>query len=76
MKKKEWFREFGWIYIPNSWQGYFLTAIIVIFNISAFIVIDRNSHSVNDTFFGIFPYLVPSFGMLLWIAAESSKKRK
>jgi hypothetical protein len=76
MKKKHWFREQGWIYVPNNKNGYILTLSILIFNILAFIIINHSSRSINETLYDMFPYFVPSFGMLLWIASESSKNRK
>lgn len=76
MKKKRWFKEFGWIYLPIKWQGFLITGFIVLFSINIFIVVDANSHSVSDTLFGIFPYVVPALIVLYLIAAKKSKARK
>jgi hypothetical protein len=67
-----WFKPWGWIYRPVSWQGVILMLLTVIFCAQVFVAIDRNSHSVSDTFYGIFPYFVGSLGILNWIASKSS----
>ena len=58
MKRISWFKSWGWIYIPTSWQG--------------FIALDRNSHSVSDTLYGIFPFVVPCLILLYWVASKTS----
>ena len=67
-----WFKHWGWIYRPVSWQGGLLVFVTVVFCAQVFIVVDRHSHSVSDTFYGIFPYFVPAFGILGWIASHTS----
>jgi hypothetical protein len=71
--KKNWFREWGWLYYPISWQGLILVLLVLAFWVQVFLAIDRHSHSVSDTMYGIFPYYVPSFLLLLWIASKTSK---
>ena len=68
-----WFKPWGWIYRPISWQGVVLTVLILAFCVQVFFAIDRNSHSVTDTLYGVFPYIVCSLGILNWIAARSSR---
>ena len=70
--RRVWFAPYGWLYRPVSWQGGLLVLMTMIFCIEAFIAVDRHSHSVSDTFFGVFPYVVPAFLLLNWIAAKSS----
>jgi hypothetical protein len=72
--KKTWFKEWGWIYRPISAAGWFITIVIAIFCLQIFLVVDRRSHSVSDTFYSIFPFVVPAFGIWNWIASKSSKK--
>ena len=67
-----WFKPWGWIYRPVSWQGVLLLALTLLFCAQVFVAIDRNSHSVSDTFYGIFPYFVASLGILNWVASKSS----
>lgn len=69
-----WFREYKWIYYPISWQGILATSLVVLFNIQVFLAIDSKSHSVSDTLYGIFPYLIGSLVILFWIASKTSKK--
>lgn len=72
--KNKWFREWGWLYYPVSWQGLLLVLIVLAFWLQVFLAIDQRSHSVSDTLYGIFPYIVPSFLVLLWIASKTSQR--
>ena len=70
--KKFWFRPWGWIYRPESWQGLLLTALTIAFCVNVFVAVDHRSHSVSDTLYGIFPFVVPAFMLLNWIASKTS----
>jgi len=72
--KRPWFREWGWVYYPITWQGIMLVVLIVAFCIQVFIAVDGHSHSVSDTLYGIFPYVVPSLLVLNWIASKTSER--
>ena len=72
--KKAWFREWGWVYYPIAWQGIVLVVLIVAFCVQVFLAVDRHSHSVSDTLYGIFPYVVPSLLVLNWIASKTSER--
>jgi len=72
--KKPWFREWGWLYYPISWQGVVLVLLVLAFCVQVFLAVDSRSHSVSDTFYGIFPYIVPSFLVLVWIASKTSQE--
>jgi hypothetical protein len=74
--KKPWFREWGWVYYPISWQGVVLIVLILAFCVQVFLAIDRTSHSVSDTFYGVFPYIVPSILVLLWVASKTSVREQ
>jgi hypothetical protein len=74
--KLNWFRKLGWIYIPISVIGTVLFVIVLYFCVTVFLAIDRHSHSVSDTLYGIFPYFVSAFTILFWIAANTSKNGK
>lgn len=67
-----WFKKIGWIYIPTSFVGAIITLIVIVFCVTVFIAIDRDSHSVSDTLYGIFPYFVSAFTVLFWIASNKS----
>jgi hypothetical protein len=71
--KKAWFKEWGWVYRPVSWQGYVLVLLTFIFCLQVFMAIDRFSHSVSDTFYGIFPFVVPALFLLGWVASKTSR---
>lgn len=70
--KKRWFKGFGWIYRPVSWEGAILVLLTVAFCAQVFIALDRHSHSASDTLFGVFPYFCCSFLLLNWVASKSS----
>lgn len=71
--RQKWFAPYGWLYRPISWQGGLLVLLTMIFCVEVFVLVDSRSHSISDTFFGIFPYVVPAFLLLNWIAAKSSE---
>ena len=73
--KKAWFRPWGWLYYPVSWQGILLVLLVLVFCVQVFLAVDRHSHSVSDTLYGIFPYVVPSLLIVLWIASKTSEER-
>lgn len=68
-----WFKPWGWIYRPVSWQGIGLILLSIAFCINVFVAVDRSSHSISDTLYGVFPYVVCSLGVLNWIASKSSR---
>jgi hypothetical protein len=70
--ERVWFRPAGWVYRPVSWQGFAAVAVAVVFCVLAFLAVDRHSHSASDTLFGFFPYGVPAFLLLNWLASRTS----
>jgi hypothetical protein len=66
-----WFAPFGWVYRPCAWQGYAVMAVALVFCAQAFLAIDRHTHSVSDTLFGFFPFVVPAFLLVNWVASKS-----
>jgi hypothetical protein len=68
-----WFKEWGWIYRPVAWPGWLALLLVLTFCVQVFVAVDRHSHSVSDTFYGVFPYIVPALGVLGWVAAKTSK---
>jgi peptidoglycan/LPS O-acetylase OafA/YrhL len=71
---KPWFKKTGWIYVPKSSMGIVILLLLILFCINVFIATDRKSHSVSDTLYGIFPFVVPAFLIYLWIGSETSEK--
>jgi len=69
--KRAWFRRCGWIYRPVSFPGALVTLLVLAFCVNVFLAVDRHSHSVSDTLYGIFPLAVPAAVMWLWIASKT-----
>jgi len=67
-----WFRPWGWIHRPVSWQGILVSILLLVFCIQVFAAVDRQSHSVSDTLYGIFPYIVPCLMLWNWVASKTS----
>lgn len=74
--KKLWFKEWGLIYYPISWQGFVLTIIALAFCVQVFLAVDSNSHSVSDTLYGVFPFVVPTLLVLGWIASKTNSQKE
>lgn len=70
--KPRWFKPWGWIYFPISWQGGLIVLLTLAFYVQVFLAVDRQSHSVSDTLYGIFPYVVPALMLLNWVATKTS----
>ena len=69
----KWFKKSGWFYVPVSLQGWIIFALFLFFALNVFWQVDKNSHSVSDTLYGIFPFVIPAFLLLDWIASKTSK---
>jgi hypothetical protein len=69
--KDPWFKRLGWLYVPSSLQGAVLVVLALIFCVQVFIAIDRHSHSVSDTLYGVFPYFACCFLLLNWVASNT-----
>ncbi len=72
MKRRRWFRPWGWIYLPVSIPGLLLTAAAAVFCVQVFLAVDRHSHSASDTLYGIFPFVVPCLIVLHWVASTTA----
>ena len=70
--KLVWFKSWGWIHRPVSWQGVLIVLLVLAFCVQVFLAVDRNSHSVSDTLYGIFPFVVPALMLLDWVASKAS----
>jgi hypothetical protein len=71
---RRWFVPWGWTYRPVSWQGYGLVLFVVAFGVHVLFAVDRHSHSVSDTLYGIFPFVVPAVILLHWVASKTSSR--
>jgi hypothetical protein len=71
--KHTWFKAWGWIYLPVSWQGLLVALAAIAFSVQVFLAVDSSSHSVSDTLYGIFPYIVPGWTLVYWVASKTSR---
>jgi hypothetical protein len=67
-----WFKPWGWIYRPVTVAGVVAVLLAAVFCLQVFIAVDRHAHSVSDTLYGIFPYVVPCLMLLNWLASKTS----
>jgi peptidoglycan/LPS O-acetylase OafA/YrhL len=61
-------------YRPVSVAGWVALLVALAFCAQAFAAIDRHSHSVSDTLYGVFPYFACSFLLLDWLASRTRGK--
>jgi hypothetical protein len=72
--KNVWFKRVGWIHVPVSVPGAILTLAALAFCEQVFVAVDRHSHSVSDTLYGVFPFFACAFLLLDWVAGRTSGK--
>ncbi len=70
--KTKFFKRFGWFYAPVSVGGFLISLLAVVFCVTVFLAVDRHTHSVSDTLYGVFPFFVCTFLLLDWIASRTS----
>ena len=70
--KQPWFKRFGWVNVPISIPGTIVFLGAAAFCVNVFLAVDRHSHSVSDTLYGVFPFFVCTFLLVDWIAARTS----
>jgi hypothetical protein len=66
-----WFRRWGWFYIPSSFPGAIVTLLAVLFCATVFVVVDRHAHSVSDTLYGIFLFFACAFLLVDWMGTRT-----
>ena len=69
--KQRWFVPMGWLYRPVSVPGVLIVLFAAAFCVQTFLAIDRNSHSASDTLYGVFPFFVPVFLLVNWVASNT-----
>lgn len=74
--RRSWFRRWGWVYRPVSWEGVAVLALAAVFCLPVVAVVDRRSPSVGDTLYGVFAFVVPCFLLIDWIASKTSEGRR
>ena len=70
--KTKWFKRFGWFYIPVSVPGVIVCVLAAAFCLTVFTAVDRHSHSVSDTLYGVFPYFACAFLLVDWLAGRTT----
>jgi hypothetical protein len=51
-----------------------LVLATALFCVQVFLAVDRQSHSVSETLYGLFPYIAPALILLNWVASKTSGK--
>jgi len=72
MMEAKWFKRIGRFHFPVSLPGIVVAILAALFCVHVFIAIDRHSHSVSDTLYGVFPFFVCTFLLFEWIAEKTS----
>ncbi|HEY5490326.1 MAG TPA: hypothetical protein VIK25_03945 [Gemmatimonadaceae bacterium] len=67
-----WFRRIGWFHVPVSIPGAVVTMGALAFCVQVFWAVDRHSHSVSDTLYGVYPFILPTLLLLDWVASRTS----
>ena len=70
-----WFKQFGWIYLPNRMEGMVITLLAVLFLIPIYVSIIRNVHSVSDNLYQMFVYTTCTAFWWKWVAEKTSNKK-
>jgi len=70
-----WFRRYGWFHLPVSAPGVVVTVGALAFCVQVFLAVDRHSHSVSDTLYGVYPFILPTLLLLDWVAARTSERQ-
>jgi 4-amino-4-deoxy-L-arabinose transferase-like glycosyltransferase len=71
--KSAWFSRTGWFYVPASVAGAIVWLLALVFCATVFVAVDRHSHSVSDTLYGVFPFFACTFLLVDWVASRTSR---
>ena len=66
-----WFTRRGWFPVPTSLPGVVVVLMALMFVVQVVIAVDRHSHSVSDTLYGVFPFAACAFLLLEWVAVRT-----
>ena len=70
--KTHWFKRIGWFHCPTSIPGVLIALVTLGFCVQIFLAVDRRSHSVSDTFYGIFPFWACAFMLFDWVGSRAT----
>jgi hypothetical protein len=68
-----WFRKTRFVHIPAGLPAYLIYIVAVVFLLSVFMAVDRNSHSASDTLYGVFPFVACVFLLIEWVAEKTTR---
>jgi hypothetical protein len=71
-KKGAWFIKIRGSYLPCSWQGALTYIPMIAFLITVMAAATRDSHSVSDALYIMFPYFVCTAVVMHWLASNKS----
>jgi len=63
-----WFKPVGLVFVPVSPPGWLASLLAIAFCAHIFLFFDHRAHSVTDLLYDIFPFWVPTFLGLAYIA--------
>lgn len=69
-----WFKKYGWVYLPIQAEGFIVTLLAFIFMVPVCMAIYRNGHSVSDDMYQLFVYATCTAFWWKWIAEKTSKQ--
>lgn len=67
-----WFRQWGWLYLPASVPGVMIFLGLLALCIQVFLTVHRHSPSASDTLCGVFPFFTCAFLLWDWIGVRTS----
>lgn len=70
-----WFRKVGWVHRPVSPVGWTIVVLTAALILQVFRAVDRHSHSVSDTLWGVFLYAALFLIIADWVAAHTSGEK-
>jgi hypothetical protein len=66
------YRNSKTIHLAAAPGGYTIDILAILFVATVVMAANRNSHSVSDMFYAIYPYAVTTFLLREWLAAKFS----
>jgi hypothetical protein len=72
LKKGAWFIKVRGSYLPCSVPGALTYIPMIAFLVTVVMAATRNTHSVSDTLYSMFPYFVCTGVVMHWIASRKS----
>jgi len=70
-----WFKHYGWIYIPIRPEGIIVTLLAIVFLIPVYLAVIRTGHSVSDDLYNMFVYTSCTAFWWKWVAEKTSMKK-